>query len=137
MSGASSNDVPRITNGDMVTSPIESSETLSSLGESTLECSVSSFEVVRQPCGSTDSLVSSFTLVEADPEGLEPGSGTPLLDATPIPTEEEEFLASMCGDTDEFGVRLCCPYIPGCPLVHATLVPQIPPIGRHRPQGES
>ena len=106
MNGASSNvNAPRITSGDVVTSPIESSETLSSLGGSTLECSVSSFEVVKQPYGSTESLLSSFTLVEADPEALEPGPESPP-DATPIPTEEEEFLAGMCGDTDEFGVRL-------------------------------
>jgi len=104
MNGASSNvNAPRITNGDVVTSPVESSETVSSLGGSTLECSVSSFEVVKQPYGSTESLLSSFTLVEADPEALEPGPESPP-DATPIPTEEEEFLASMCGDTDEFGV---------------------------------
>ena len=102
-SAASNINAPRITNGEVVTSPIESSETLSSLGGSTLECSVSSFEVVKQPYGSTESLLSSFTLVETDPEALEPGSESPP-DATPVPAEEEEFLANMCGDTDEFGV---------------------------------
>jgi hypothetical protein len=40
---------------------------------------------------------------------LEPGSELPP-DATPVPTEEEEFLANMSGDADEFGVRLCCLY---------------------------
>jgi hypothetical protein len=59
-------------------------------------------------------------------------------DATPVPTEEEDFLANMNGDADEFGVRLCCLYyIPGSHLVHAILVPQISPIRRHRPQGKS
>ena len=108
MNGASSNyNTLNITNGNVVTtSPIESSETL---GGSTLDCSVSSMEIVKQSRRSTESLLSSFTLVEADPEALEPESDLPPLppDATPIPTEEEEFLANMCGDTDEFGVRLC------------------------------
>ena len=40
---------------------------------------------------------------------LETGSEL-LPDATPVPTEEEEFLANMSGDADEFGVRLCCLY---------------------------
>ena len=40
---------------------------------------------------------------------LEPGSELPS-DATPVPSGEEEFLAKMSGDADEFGVRLCCPY---------------------------
>jgi len=35
---------------------------------------------------------------------LELGSELPP-DATPVPTEEEEFLANMSGDADEFGVR--------------------------------
>jgi hypothetical protein len=110
MNGASSNyNALNITNGD-VTSPIESLETL---GGSTLDCSVSesSMEIVKQSRRSTESLLSSFTLVEADPEALEPESDSlpsPPPDATPVPTEEEEFLANMCGDTDEFGVRLCC-----------------------------
>ena len=135
MNGASSNDTRRITNGDIVTSPIESSETLPSLSGSTLECSVSSLEVVKQPCGSTESLLSSFTLVEADPEALEPGSESPP-DATPIPTEEEEFLACMNGDTDEFGVRLLSVSLTALWFTRA-LVPQISPIRRHRPQGKS
>ena len=108
MNGASSNyNTVNITNGDVVTSPIESSETL---GGSTLDCSVSSMELVKQSRRSTESLLSSFTLVEADPEALEPELDSPPSppDANPIPTEEEEFLANLCGDTDEFGVRLCC-----------------------------
>ena len=40
---------------------------------------------------------------------LEPVTELPP-DATPVPTEEEEFLANMTGDEDEFGVRLCCLY---------------------------
>jgi hypothetical protein len=43
----------------------------------------------------------------------------------------------MCGDTDEFGVRLYLLMPRTAPLIHANLVPQIPPIRRHRPQGES
>jgi hypothetical protein len=109
-SGASSNGTPRITDGDTFTSPTESSEALASLGDGpTLECSASSFELVQQSRGSTESLLSSFTLVEVDSMALEPGSELPP-DATPVPTEEEEFLANMSGDADEFGVRLCCLY---------------------------
>lgn len=137
-SDASSNNTPRITDGDTFTSPTESSEELASLGGGpTLECSVSSFELVQQSRGSTESLLSSFTLVEADSMALEPGPELELLpDATPVPTEEEEFLANMSGEADEFGVRLCCLY-PGSHLVHVILVPQIPPVRRHRPQGKS
>jgi hypothetical protein len=109
-SGASSSNNPRITDGETFTSPTQSSESLASLGcGTTLECSVSSFEFVQQSCGSTESLLSSFTLVEADSMALEPGPELPP-DATPVPTEEEEFLANMSGDVDEFGVRLCCLY---------------------------
>ena len=64
---------------------------------------------MQKSCGSTESLLSSFTLVEADAMGLEPGSEL-LPNAAPVPTEEEEFLANMSGDADEFGVRLCCLY---------------------------
>ena len=126
-SGASLNNALRVTDGYTFTSPTESSEALTSLGGgSTLECSASSFELVQQSCGSTESLLSSFTLVEADSVVLEPGSELPS-DATPVPTEEEEFLACMSGDADEFGVRPCCLY-PGSHLVHAILVSQVSPI---------
>jgi len=137
-SGASSNNSPRITDGDTFTSPTESSEALASLGDGpSLECSASSFELVKQSCSSTESLLSSFTLIEADSMALEPGSELPP-NVTPVPTEEEEFLANMSGDADEFGVRLCClQYIPGSHLAHAILVPQISPIRRHRPQSKS
>lgn len=109
-SGGSSNDTPRITDGDTFTSPTKSFETLASAGSGpTLECSSSSIELVQQSRGSAESLLSSFTLVEADSMALGPGSELPP-DATPVPTEEEEFLASMGGDADEFGVRLCCLY---------------------------
>lgn len=100
---------PRITDEDVVTSPIESSEALSSSGESSLDCSVLSFEVVRRSRGSAGSSHSSFTLIEADSEALEPESGSPPPEI-PVPTEEEEFLANMTGDTDEFGVRPWCLY---------------------------
>ena len=53
--------------------------------------------------------MSSFTLVEAESVALEPGSEL-LPDAIPVPTEEEEFLANMSGDADEFGVRPGCLY---------------------------
>ncbi|KAH9958780.1 hypothetical protein BC827DRAFT_551513 [Russula dissimulans] len=97
--GAPSSDPPRITDEDIVTSPIESPEILSSWDGST---AVSSFEVMKHPRDSAGSSFSSFTLVDADPEALEPESESP---ATPGPTEEEEFLANMSGDTDEFGFR--------------------------------
>ncbi|KAI0274117.1 hypothetical protein BGY98DRAFT_1099198 [Russula aff. rugulosa BPL654] len=49
------------------TSPTQSSEALASLGDgTTLECSASSFELVQKSCDSTESLLSSFTLVEPD-----------------------------------------------------------------------
>lgn len=103
-SGASSNNTPRITDGDYVTSPTGSSEDLASLDDRpTLKCSASSFELVQKSRGSSESLLSSFTLVEADSVALEPVSELPL-DATPVPTEEEEFLSNMTGDEDEFGV---------------------------------
>jgi hypothetical protein len=74
-----------------------------------LNCSASSFEVLRRYRGSAGSSHSSFTLIEANSEALESDSGSPPLE-TPVPTEEEEFLANMTGDTDEFGVRLWCLY---------------------------
>ena len=110
MNGASANNAPRITDGDTFTSPTESPEASTSLGGGpTLECSASSFELVQRSCGSTESLMSSFTLVEAESVALEPGSEL-LPDAIPVPTEEEEFLANMSGDADEFGVRPGCLY---------------------------
>ncbi|KAI0274116.1 hypothetical protein BGY98DRAFT_1099197 [Russula aff. rugulosa BPL654] len=103
--GASSRNTPRITDGQTFTSPTQSSEALASLGDgTTLECSASSFELVQKSCDSTESLLSSFTLVEPDSMVLEPGPELPP-DATPVPTEEEEFLANMSGDADEFGFR--------------------------------
>ena len=105
-SGASASNLARITDEDIVSSPIESSETLTSLGDATLESSVSNFEVVKQSRSSAGSSHSSFTLIEADPEALEPESESPR-PVTPVPTEEEEFLANMSGDTDGFGVRPC------------------------------
>lgn len=105
MSGASSSNPSRITDGDVVLSPVESSEVLSSLGDATLKSSVSNFEVVKRSCGSAESSHSSFTLIEADSEAPEPESESPS-PATPVLTEEEEFLANLSGDTDEFGVRL-------------------------------
>jgi hypothetical protein len=73
--GVSSRNTPRITDGQTFTSPIQSSEALASLGDgTTLECSASSFELVQKSCDSTESLLSSFTLVEPDSMVLEPGS---------------------------------------------------------------
>ena len=106
MNGGGSSNPPQITDEDMVTSPIESSEELSSLSESSLDCSASSFEIVRRCRGSAGSSHSSFTLIEGDSGALELDSGSPPPE-TPVPTEEEEFLANMTGNTDEFGVRLC------------------------------
>ena len=139
-SGASSSDPPRITNEDIVTSPIESPDVPPSLGGST---TVSSFEFVKHPRGSTGSSSSSFTLVEADPpeapelESENPPPPPPS-ESTAVPTEEEEFLANMSGDTDEFGVRPRCLCL-GLPsgLHEPYLVPQISPVRRHHPQGKS
>jgi hypothetical protein len=108
--GASSSTPPQITDKDIVSSPIESSETLSSLSDVALKSSVSSFEVVKRSRGSAGSSLSSFTFIEADSEILEPESESLMSSATPVPTQEEEFLANMCGDTDEFGVSLPCIY---------------------------
>ena len=110
-SGASSSNPPRITDEDVVSSPIESSEVLPPLGDAALESSVSNFEVVKRSYGSTGSSHSSFTLIEAGSEAPEPESESPS-PATPVPTEEEGFLANLSGETDEFGVRLCCLYLP-------------------------
>ncbi|KAI9509001.1 hypothetical protein F5148DRAFT_1283415 [Russula earlei] len=101
MSGCSSKEAPRITDEDVVTSPTEASEVLSSLNVSKSEFSASSFEVVKQSRGS---IGSSFALIDADTEALEPESESSP-PATPVPTEEEEFLANINGDTDEFGFR--------------------------------
>jgi len=103
MNDGYSSNPPRITDKDVVTSPIESSEALPSLGEFSLDGSVSSFEVVSRSRGSAGSSHSSFTPTEADSEALEPESGSPPPE-TPVPTEEE-FLANMTGDTDESGAR--------------------------------
>ncbi|KAI0255628.1 hypothetical protein BJV78DRAFT_1279363 [Lactifluus subvellereus] len=98
MRGVSSNNPSRTTDGENITNPIESLEALSSsLGKSTLECSVSSFELAKQSRDYAESTVSSFSFVEADPGCLEP--------AIPVPAEEEEFLANITGDVDEFGFR--------------------------------
>jgi hypothetical protein len=53
-----------------------------------------------------------LAIIKANLEGLQPESGSPS-PATLIPTEEDEFLASMVRDTradnlKEFGVRPCC-----------------------------
>jgi hypothetical protein len=135
-SGASSSNPPRITDGDVVSSPIESSEVLPSLGDAALGSSVSNFEVVKRSRGSAESSHSSFTLIEADSEApeLELESPPP---ATPVLTEEEEFLANLSGDTDEFGVRLRCLYLPSYLWLIEALVPQISPIRCRRPQGKS
>ena len=98
-SGASSS--TRITDEDVVSSPVESPEDLSSLDDAALESSVSNFEVVKRSRGSAGSSHSSFTLIEADSEAVKPESESPP-PVTPVPTEEEEFLANMNGDTDGF-----------------------------------
>ncbi|KAI9451413.1 hypothetical protein BJY52DRAFT_1419138 [Lactarius psammicola] len=95
---------PGITGEDIVTSPVEFPEPLSSQ-LSTSESTISTFEFVNQNTRcSTESTDSSFTFVEAGPEALvtESESQTP---AIPEPTEEELFLADLSGETDEFGFR--------------------------------
>jgi hypothetical protein len=83
ISGASSSNPPRITDGDVVVSPTESSEVLSSLGDAALESSVSNFEVVKRSRSSAESSHSSFTLIEADSEVPEPESESFMLIRSP------------------------------------------------------
>ncbi|KAI0289124.1 hypothetical protein BC826DRAFT_636418 [Russula brevipes] len=80
-SGAPSNNTPRIAYQGIIANPMGSLEAPSSLAGYPSKCPVSSFEVVDQFHG----------------HGKSPSP------AHPIPTEEEEFLADMIGDTDEFG----------------------------------
>jgi hypothetical protein len=104
MRGITSNNPSRITDQEIVTSPVESLEALpSSLGGSTSECSVSSSDLVKLSRDSAKSTASSFFFVEADQDDLDPefDSQPP---AIPLPTEEEEFLAGISGDLDDFGV---------------------------------
>ena len=111
MSGASSsNGPPRIVYEDVVARSIESPEPTEALCGSTFDSFVSSFEVVKPSRSSTGSSHSSITFVQPDPEAPEPKSESlpPPPPPIPVPTEEEEFLANTNGDTDEFGVRLCC-----------------------------
>jgi hypothetical protein len=104
MRGITSDNPSRIIEQEIVTSPVESLEALSSsLGGSTLECSVSSSELVKRSRDSAMSRASSFFFVEADQDDLDPkfDSQPP---AIPLPTEEEEFLAGISEEMDEFGV---------------------------------
>jgi hypothetical protein len=98
LSAASSNTPPRIPDQDqgVATNTIRSPGASSSLGWSPFDSPVTRSEVVMRSCGHVGS----------------------LLPANAVYTEEEEFLANMSGDTDEFGVRSCCFY-PRRPLVHA------------------
>ncbi|KAI0295110.1 hypothetical protein B0F90DRAFT_1670229 [Multifurca ochricompacta] len=100
MKGGSAKNLSTITDAEVVTSPIESLETRP-LSCSTLE---SSFESIRRSRDSTESTISSFTFVDADPENLVPESDAQP-PALPVPTEEEEFLDGINGETDEFGFR--------------------------------
>ncbi|KAH9003771.1 hypothetical protein EDB86DRAFT_2273783 [Lactarius hatsudake] len=93
-----------ITGEDIVTSPVEFPEPLSSQ-LSMSESTVSTFDLVDQNTRcSRESTESSFTFVEADPEVLvtDSESQTPTI---PEPTEEELFLSDLSGETDEFGFR--------------------------------
>ena len=103
--GDSSTKPLRVTDDDIVTSPVEFPEPLlsqSSIG-SLSESTVSSLEFENLRC-SSESMESSFSYVEADPETVvtKSESQTP---AIPEPTEEEVFLANLSEETDEFGVR--------------------------------
>jgi hypothetical protein len=139
-SSASSNTPPRLPDQeqDVVTNTIGSSEASSSLGWSTFYSPVTRSEVLKRPCDHIGSSVSFFAsvVIEAHSDALELRPGSPL-PATAVYSEEEEFLANMSGDTNDFGVRSCC-FCPGprCAPAHAYLVSQISPIGRHHWQGE-
>ncbi|KAI0288497.1 hypothetical protein BC826DRAFT_1107713 [Russula brevipes] len=84
-SAASSNTPPRVPDQDQddVTNTIGSPGVSSSLGWSPFDSPMTRSEVVKRSCGHV---------------------GSPLL-ANAVYTEEEEFLANMSGDTDEFGFR--------------------------------
>ncbi|KAH9018940.1 hypothetical protein EDB84DRAFT_1566241 [Lactarius hengduanensis] len=102
--GDSSTTSPRITGEDIVMSPVEFPEPLSSQ-LSMSESTVSTFDLVDQNTRcSRESTESSFTFVEADPEALVPDSESQT-PAIPEPTEEELFLSDLSGETDEFGFR--------------------------------
>ncbi|KAI0289123.1 hypothetical protein BC826DRAFT_636236 [Russula brevipes] len=81
-SSASSNNTPRIVDQGIIANPMGSPEAPSSLAGPS-KCPLSSSEIVDQFHGH--------------------GTGKSPSPAHPIPTEEEEFLADMIGDTDEFG----------------------------------
>jgi hypothetical protein len=105
MRGVNSNTPPRITEREIVTSPMESLEELSStLGGSTLDCSLSSFEHLKRSGDSFGSTVSSFSIIDVDQDGLD----EPQPPEVPQLTEEEEFLVNIDGEMDDFGVRHCC-----------------------------
>jgi hypothetical protein len=105
MRGVNSNTLPRITEGEIVTSPMASSEELSSsLNGSTLDCSLSSFEHIKRSGDSVESTISSFSIIDVDQDDLDESQPPEV----PQLTEEEEFLASIDGEMDEFGVRHRC-----------------------------
>ncbi|KAI0289122.1 hypothetical protein BC826DRAFT_636167 [Russula brevipes] len=91
-SAASSNTSPRLPDQDqdVVTNMIGSPGASSSLGWSPFDSPVTRSEVLKRSCDHVDA--------------LELRSGSPL-PATAVYTEEEEFLTSMSGVTDEFGFR--------------------------------
>ncbi|KAI0270395.1 hypothetical protein BC834DRAFT_967197 [Gloeopeniophorella convolvens] len=100
--GTTSNNVAEVTGDEFVTSPI--SDSLEALPPPT---SRSMSTLVSEDAGSwdrprdsTDSTTSSFLLVECDAVNVvqeEP--------ETPRPTEEDEFLATLSEEADEFGFR--------------------------------
>jgi hypothetical protein len=105
MRGVNSKTLPRITEREIVTSPMESLEELSSsLSGSTLDCSLSSFEHLKRSGDSFESSVSSFSIIDVDQDGLDESQPPEVLQFT----EEEEFLANIDGEMDEFGVWHCC-----------------------------
>jgi hypothetical protein len=107
LGGPSSNNAPRIVGQGAVTNPMEIPEAPSSLARYPPKFPFSSFEVVNQFHGHDSSLPFLSSIIKADLEGLQLESESPS-PTIHIPTEEEEFLADMIGDTDKFGVRPCC-----------------------------
>jgi hypothetical protein len=124
-SAASSNTPPRIPDQDqdVTTNTIGSPGASSSLGWSPFDSPVTRSEVVMRSCGHVGSSLPFLVIIEAHADALELRSGSPL-PANAVYTEEEEFLANMSGDTDEFGVRSCCfdPRCPGSPIFSFAII---------------
>jgi hypothetical protein len=106
LGGASSNNPPRIADQGVVANPMKSPEAPSSSTKYPSKCSVSSLEVVHQFHGHGSSLLPFLAIIKADLDCLQPELESPSFEFAM--STEEESLANIMGDTDEFGVRPCC-----------------------------